>query len=172
MKEWFTDYLSKFYNSNYRKLLASLRKYGLSLEDREDILQEAFTRAILYRTSFSPSSGSLGSWFSTILNNTRIQFQVNQVYTAREEEGYLHHTTNPDMIAKQINDMAIKEIGEVDNLLHRKILHDSIVLGYNGRETAERNDCKEPMVYQVIRRWCNTFIKENGLASMRRGYRR
>lgn len=62
------------------------RKFKLSKEDAEDVVQEAFIRAYNSFHNFNPKKGALGAWFYTILIRSFNAFQRRDYAYAREKE--------------------------------------------------------------------------------------
>lgn len=61
--------LSEFFEREYDTLVKRVSKRAGSPENAEDVVQEAFYRALKYWDSYSPDNALLGAWFNTILNN-------------------------------------------------------------------------------------------------------
>ena len=67
--------LEDYYKQNYDQLVKRASKRMPSIEDAEDAVQEAFTRALKYLPSFNGKS--FDNWFLTILSNV-----CKQMYNA------------------------------------------------------------------------------------------
>lgn len=61
--------LTLYFKSEYEKLCKKVARRAGSPENAEDVVQEAFYRAIKYWNSFDPEKKALGAWFNTILSN-------------------------------------------------------------------------------------------------------
>lgn len=66
--------LGEFYLKNYRMFCKRVSNRAGGGYNAEDVVQEAFSRALLYWSSFNPEYKALGAWFNTILNNTLKDF--------------------------------------------------------------------------------------------------
>lgn len=64
------ELISKFYEEMYTEMCKRVYHRSGGLHNSEDIVQEAFTRAIQYKDSFDPTRKEFGAWFNTILNNS------------------------------------------------------------------------------------------------------
>jgi len=75
-----------YYRINYNKLVKSLmfKCFGIK-EDAEDIVQEAFTRALKYKGSFD-KNGSLKNWFNRILWNSYKNWKIEKYHHPDMEE--------------------------------------------------------------------------------------
>lgn len=60
--------IEKFYRANYGKLVKRMRWRAGTVQDAEDIVQEAFCRAIKYKESFMMGL-PFNHWFQRILSN-------------------------------------------------------------------------------------------------------
>ena len=107
----------------------------------EDVIQEAFTRAIVYYKSFDKNRGELNTWFNSIMFNTLRDIQ-------RSNKGW--HSSNVEEISAKdvlndktlscvdnLNDFVVGSIFDVENEKHQRILYLFFVLGYTSREIGE-----------------------------------
>lgn len=67
--------LIDFYNNERNTLVKKYNRRAGSPENAEDVVQEAFTRALQYIDSYDPSKKELGAWFYTILQNSLRDFK-------------------------------------------------------------------------------------------------
>ena len=66
--------IEDYYRENFDSLvIRTINKAG-GKANAEDIVQEAFTRALTYYTSYVPDIYEFGAWFSRILDNTSKDF--------------------------------------------------------------------------------------------------
>ena len=82
--------LEEFYIKNQPKLGNKLSHSAGSVENAEDVVQEAFSLALKYWDSYDPKRYELGTWFGTILNNSLRLFKRNErsmgTYVELDEE--------------------------------------------------------------------------------------
>jgi RNA polymerase sigma-70 factor (ECF subfamily) len=64
--------IDKYYRENYDLLVKRVKNRAGSPENAEDVVQEAFSRAIKY---FNSCSSNFDRWFSVILSNTLKDYQ-------------------------------------------------------------------------------------------------
>lgn len=85
----YTPAIEKHYIENRHKLVKRMSFRAGTPENGEDVVQEAYTKAIRYRRSFDGTN--FDRWFNTILNNTLREFKnLEKGYTPveyDEEEG-------------------------------------------------------------------------------------
>lgn len=62
--------IEQFYKENYPMLVKKISSRRMQEADAEDVVQEAFYRALKYKDSFNSDRQEIGAWFNTILNNT------------------------------------------------------------------------------------------------------
>jgi len=78
--------LEAYYVAERDNLLRRLNFSAGTPENAEDILQEAFTRALTYWDTFDPANKELGAWFSTILKNSMRDFKRDEWLFGMGEE--------------------------------------------------------------------------------------
>lgn len=61
--------LTKFYKDNYNQLVSNYTKRTGSVEDAEDVVQEAFTRALTYLDRYNESE-PFSNWMTRVVYNT------------------------------------------------------------------------------------------------------
>jgi RNA polymerase sigma factor (sigma-70 family) len=71
-----TPTIEKHYRENYRKTVKRMSFRSGLLEDAEDIVQEAYYRALRYQRSFNGED--FNRWFATILNNCLREHKNNE----------------------------------------------------------------------------------------------
>lgn len=60
--------LEEYFKKEYNNLCKKVARRAGSPENAEDVVQEAFYRALKYWNSYNPAT-KIGAWFNTILNN-------------------------------------------------------------------------------------------------------
>lgn len=105
------DELEEYYRENYGGLCKSIGRLAGSPENAEDVVQEAFCRALQYWGSYDTSKGKLNSWFTTIMHRTLKDFMraernsgmnlddVEQETEACEETRYLRREGYKEVLA-------------------------------------------------------------------------
>lgn len=69
------ELIQLYYQENYKPLVKKMYSRFGSVEDAEDIVQEAFSRAIKYYPSFDPEKcKQFENWFNSILKNVAKKF--------------------------------------------------------------------------------------------------
>lgn len=107
--------LEKFYRENRFRLVKIMSNRAGSVSNAEDVVQDAFERALKYSNSFQPEKQKLGAWFNTILNNALRDFKVNErrmgmsvEYDERKDEGDFVLELEEDILESVKKDIAEK----------------------------------------------------------------
>lgn len=115
--------IEQFYQDNRNRLVKILTHRAGSPENAEDVIQESFTRAMTYWSSFDPERQKIGAWFNTIMNNALKDFKRDErsggTFVELEEEHHESFTlseTNEDTI-KRIKDAITAKSGDEKDIL-------------------------------------------------------
>lgn len=63
--------LEAYYKEEYKNWVGRVRSRGCTVDDAEDIVQEAFATALTYLHTFNPALSNFPTWFTRILNQTQ-----------------------------------------------------------------------------------------------------
>lgn len=63
-----SEVLTNYYNQHRLSLLNKINRRVFDIQDSEDVLMDALTKALQYIGSYDPSK-KMSTWFNTILNN-------------------------------------------------------------------------------------------------------
>lgn len=138
------DTLEKFYKENREMYLKRLYYRAGSPENAEDILQEAFCRAIRYWDSFNPNAQELGAWFNTVLNNALRNFKVDEKHMGTYVE-YDDELTDGAEMSQTDGDMVERIEAEVAKYggVSKDALYLYCIKGYRPREVRQVLDIKK-----------------------------
>jgi len=67
--------IENFYSENFELLVKRYHNRAGSKTNAEDVVQEAFSRAMKYYKTFQESKKEFGAWFNTIANNALRDFK-------------------------------------------------------------------------------------------------
>lgn len=128
------EQIDKLYEEEYDNLVRMYRSRA-GANDVEDLVQEAFYRAIYYKDSFNGDLISLDRWLSGILENCLLD-----LYTEKRNGSSLHNeltsecaVIDPVYCADEVNKVLSKEIGK-KNESQRSILYLYFMCGNELRE--------------------------------------
>lgn len=126
-------------------------RYVGTYDIAEDLVQEAFTKALVKFSQYDGKKGALKSWFNSILFSVmwnykrslkRQPFTVDIVdYLDSDDFAYYEDTELRDILA------------EVDNKTHRKVLLAHLVLGYSLEETAQMSGVNVGNARKIVQRF-------------------
>jgi RNA polymerase sigma factor (sigma-70 family) len=157
------EILGEFYKEN-RDLLLRRLSYGAgSPEAAEDVLQEAFVRALVYQTTFNPAQKELGAWFNTIMKNALRDFKREEWLFGMGEEFDEELYDPQEMPLKE--DELVKKIYElVDEKIedHQEILLLYFEKHYSPKDIANITTAKVKTIKQVIWRFKTEVIERHG----------
>lgn len=147
------ELIQKHYAENYRKLLKRMSFRASTEWDAEDIIQDAYERAIRYHASYDGSN--FDRWFNTILNNALREHKNNEkgfaASTFEEEEmDGIPCTHYPDRL-----------VVEIDELIKTKSLQQIEVLNlwfkqeYSAIDISRITDLSYAAAHQIIQRFRN-----------------
>lgn len=123
--------LRHFFAEEYDTLVKRANFRVRNFDDAEDIVMDAFRKAVEYWKSYDPDKRELGAWFNTILNNS--------VRTFQKEKFMKHIEADPDAEipvedSEDIKDLAEhiqKDLEGIENEERRNVLHLFFNLGYS-----------------------------------------
>lgn len=134
--------IEHYYRESYPKkvkLISRILRGDMTLA--EDVVQEAFARAIRFKKSFNPSRGTLDKWFNSILFNSLHSIQS-------ENKGIIHVSTDrltpqdvleEDQLSSRpdLDNYISSCIKQVTNSSHRRILELFFLMGYTSKEISQ-----------------------------------
>lgn len=117
--------IEQFYIDNRSLLVNRITRRAGSPENAEDVVQDAFERALKYKDSFDPNRQEIGAWFNTILNNTLVKFKRIEIVGGmaleyeedKHAESYTMSETDSDLV-KKISEEISSKSGDVRDVLH------------------------------------------------------
>ena len=133
----------------------------------EDVVQEAFTRALKYHKVFD-SKRSLKKWFNTVLNNAAADFvreERDKGGVRYDEDEVVEETT--DTLDKLMFDseMVEKVIAHIDELVDpaRTAVRGHLVYGYTSEEVAQYcEDIKPATIRKLVQRFKESMVEKYG----------
>lgn len=158
--------IEEHYRSNFGSSVSKLRgRYGI---DAEDIVQEAYVRALTYHATFQ-YDGDFNRWFGRILANTILTYRHGQLGFVHEEEPDEEITwdgrPDPETLSSALNlyevtrEMMKTKTPQEYDILNDLIFHDRTVI-----ETAKDNEVTPGKVWSVLRRF-RRELTESGVMS-------
>lgn len=160
------DLLTDTYRKNYRvkvKLMSRILRGDLALA--EDVVQEAFTRAIKYIHLYDESRGLIDTWFNSILFNTLRDTQKierNQQELHRELKLFdVIDSISPEKWP-DYKEKIFSTIKLIQNTRHRRVLELFFIYGYSTTEIAQIEDrMTQSNVTTILMRFRELLKQEN-----------
>lgn len=151
--------IEDYYRNNFSKKIKTIsRILKGDFPVAEDIVQEAFVRAIKFQRSYDPTIGTLDKWFNSIMFNCLREYQSDPNHRKMNNYGDI----NPEEV---LNDWSMsddksrkilipKHIMSLDNDFHKRILTLFFILGYTSSEICQiENDVTVSNVTTVVSRF-------------------
>lgn len=145
------EFLEKYYRENRDTLLKKIKNRAGTPWNAEDIVQEAFLRAIKYWPSFDPDIGRIEAWFGIILNNTLKDYMksdrlLGMAYEIDEDK--LEPVENDwDAITK---DKDIDALTSHHNGLRKHVITLALKYGYSTKDIAIVTEANKHTISQYL----------------------
>ena len=156
--------IEKYFRNNYNLLVKRIKSRRMQEADAEDVVQEAFVRAIKYSGSFSPKVQEIGAWFNTILNNTFKDYRrANFTGDFSFVEEMLEDTEMSEEVWMD-RDMVDRIRYEILFLpsKHASIVHLVLINGYKYKEVSQILDEKLENIKKVLYRFKQKIREKYG----------
>lgn len=145
--------IEEHYRNNYRKLVKRMTFRSGTEWDAEDIVQEAYERALRYIKAYD--GRNFDNWFNTILNNTLREHKNN-------EKGFAATSFEEDeMDGTPCTHYVDRIVAEVEELINTKSVAQIEVLtlhfkqGYSAKDVSRITDYSHAASRQMILRFRN-----------------
>lgn len=144
-----TQQLTEHYEKNFKRLVKKMSFRAGTQWAAEDIVQEAYARALKYIGSFQEGK-DFGNWFTTILNNSLYEYQNVERGMVVPEEVEEPLVELPSGLAEDFRRMMKRESKE-----HQEILHLHFVLDYSAMDVSKITNHTYANSFKVIQRFRN-----------------
>lgn len=155
--------LEEFYKERREDLLRRLAYGAGSPEAAEDVLQEAFVRALTYWDTFDPQHKELGAWFNTIMKNALKDFKREEWLFGMGEE-FDEEQYDPQEMPVNETELVKKIYEMVDGKIedHQEILLLYFEKHYSPKDIANITNYKVKTIKQVVWRFKTEVIERYG----------
>lgn len=153
--------VEEFYRAKYKHLLRQLVARRIDPYDAEDIIQEAFSRALRYYDSFNPAYCTFGQWFGGILNRCSKDFHRDERLCGMNDEvkeDTLYTEDDFGANNKLVEEIK-KEIGKLEGL-QQQICFLYFIRQQKPRHIVEILDCKNKTVRDYVLRFKHLMRKK------------
>lgn len=143
------------YKANKNAIIKNISFRAGSTQDAEDIVQEAYCRALTYIHAFNPNEFEFNRWFSRLFSNVWKDAISDKYMRGKPEEidekDYVCYKFESN--APQLMELVCDAILQVENPDHREVLTLYLLYGYKLREVAEIVDMRSGTVNQILFRF-------------------
>lgn len=154
--------ITELYQTNHRRYILSASKFtDKDMWLAEEIVQEAYSRALKYSKSYNKKFGNLEQWFSNILYRSGIEFKKSEL-----DKGMVREIKEGDIVEEADFGRNLRAMAELDDNLNtlgpmaRHICYLYFVRGYKPREIVEVTGYKNNTVRQSVKEFSNKMRKK------------
>lgn len=149
--------LEQLYKDNKKRYIRKVYPYLPNQEVCEDIVQEAFAKALNKFHTYDPKRGGLSTWFNSVL------FSVLWSYkrSLRKDPAMVNilDYLECDDLAYYEDTELFEIIETVKNRKHQKVLVSHFVLGYSYKETATHLNITQDNVRKIVQRFRGDYVE-------------
>jgi RNA polymerase sigma factor (sigma-70 family) len=135
-REQVYDLVEQHYRDRRNSIVKRIRRFFQSPHYSEDVVQEAYTRALKYWNTYDPEQ-NFNTWFSAILNNA-----IKDFFKTEALQGMVVDVPGQrdDGVTRIFDRLALEELVEyIEKQPDRisRILHLNLIQGYTSDEVAQ-----------------------------------
>ena len=152
--------IGQYYAENYEVLCKTVQGRVGGMYNAEDVVQEAFVRALTYANSFDSVRASLPTWIGTILRRAMFDFKRGEL-----QQGMVREESDPDEPMFEFPatctitvDEIRKDIDAVADPEHKDVLRLTYVHQYTPREIEEIMDLGLANIKKIRSRFKNEMV--------------
>lgn len=159
--------IEQFYRDNYNLYVKRLSRKAGSVENAEDIVQEAFCRALKYQDSFNPTGDSdkpFEIWFNTIVRRAMYDFsriELKQGMTAAIDSGETE-AVEIDGVDQAMAEEILEAMKTKRKNEHTQVLYLALVKNYPPRDIVQVLDLGIHNVNTIISRFKTEMAEKYG----------
>lgn len=144
--------LEEHFRVHQRRLLKTLFYIHPNGEDVEDVLQNAFIKALRSYSQYDKNKASLGTWFHRIMVSELWDFlksKRRRAILSQDIQEFPVEDPNPPDVTAEIE----KLLETVANERHRKVLYNHLVLGMTYPEIEKITGVKSGACNMIVNRF-------------------
>ena len=154
----------EYYEENFDRLVKKISYRVGGHHNGEDVVQEAFARAIKYKHTFRAVPEEFERWFTTILNNATRDFKKEDRRGGMTSDAYESEELDLDMNRERLAREVRQEMTKLKPD-HATIL-DMFYSGHTAKEITEVVDTSVPNIRKIVYRFKESMKEKYG-ADMR-----
>jgi RNA polymerase sigma factor (sigma-70 family) len=141
--------LTEYYTEQKDRLIKRVSYRAGGIHNAEDVVHEAFTRALQYIDAYDPQKRPLPAWFNTILNNALKDFKRAERNAGTTQEEQIIEDLDMEIFKSEVVEELINQIEAMKDPA-REILQQFVVLGYTAKEVVQTTDLNIHTVRKCI----------------------
>jgi RNA polymerase sigma factor (sigma-70 family) len=145
--------LESLYRSKRKTYLYKIKSIVHDYEIAEEIVQNAFTKALTRIATYDSKKSSLNTWVSSILFSTLWSWKK---YLNKEPRFVDIMSCEDKLELSSVQEENLESLISIKNPLHQKIIVDCVVLGLNTQEVACDLGVTQANVRKVLERFRKT----------------
>jgi RNA polymerase sigma factor (sigma-70 family) len=158
------ELIAGHYDLHFNMWVKRLSRRVPGIMDAEDVIQEAYTRALTYAHTFDSRVSSFNTWFTNIVNNVHRDMKRKDFLSCeiREDDWYTKEADDyedDEFVCAQIQE----EIKKIKLAHHRNILFSHFIAGNKVGQTAKQLDIPLEGVKTVVRRFKKNIGEQYGV---------
>lgn len=157
--------IEQFYRENYSSYVKRIARKAGGLENAEDIIQEAFYRALKYKDTFNlENKTDVEVWFNTIVRRALYDFkriELKQGMTSAIDSGETE-AVERDGVDQVTADEILKILEEKPNIEHRQVLYLALVRQYPPRDISQVLDMNTNTIKSIVDRFKTEMAERYG----------
>lgn len=158
------EQIEEMFKTNHRKFLMTASRFTeKDLWLAEEIVQEAYSRALKYKDSYNARFGNTEQWFSNILYRCGIEFKKAEL-----DKGMVREVKDSDLVTHEDFGRDLRLMAELDDNLNtlgpmaRHICYLYFVRGYKPREIVDITGYKNNTVRHSVREFALKMKEKYG----------
>ena len=160
--------IEEYYNFSYKKKVSTIsRILEGNFAAAEDVVQEAFARALAFYPSYDPNRGTIDKWFNSIMFNALKDYQKNEkgiVYGDPDDLSALDVLDVKQLASgRRLQTVLENAINHIKNEVHRRVLQLFYLMGYSSKEISQiEHKVSQTNVTTLVMRFRDS-LREEGI---------
>lgn len=154
--------IEKHFRENYTRNVKRINSRIGHWHTAEDVVTEAYTRALKYFRTFDPTIKEFDAWFNTILNNSLKKIKKEErdrgIYRPVDEEVDGYPILKSDSLSKEV----IGAIKTMEDCREKDILMMYYIQGFKTRDISEYLSLGHSNVRMILLRYRTRLEEEYG----------
>lgn len=157
------DEIEALYRENFESQTKALAGRAGGIVNAEDIVQEAYCRALKHQDSFDGSKASLEVWLQRIIKTCMYDFKSKEL-----QQGLVKDEMDKDEPYENFRSLGVSTLKEVVKEIEKRegnhyyVLYLTYVKGYRPREIGEIVDESARNIENILRRFKSEMVEKYG----------